>query len=239
MKLKNIYAALAMGVAVLTVARAEPVEGSAITIGRVKVALAESNWEKYPAPSLGIKVSGGNGEVRSEAGLLVLRRADGQVAAAFMVGATWGRSQLYINNSCQAQEPLYAHDFSGGQAKAMECARTGGPFSTEMLLKQAMPKLKAAVEPLSPSLKLPEVAYPVWIFMSNHNASIVMVEGVVARDFAGLPNHEPLDKLPVNLRPVVAAWADALGAASKEAVNSMGGELLMPAVAFNANQPSP
>ena len=232
-----LTAALTLGTVALTVAQAEPVADSTVTIGRVKVALTESNWEKYPAPSLGIKVASGHGEIRSEAGLLVLRRPDGQVAAAVMLGATWGRSQLSISNSCTMQDGLYVHDFSGGQSQAMECVRAGGPFPTDMLVSQAMPRLKAALEPLS--LKLPEVSYPVWLFMANRNASIVMVEGVVAADFVGLPNQTPLGKLPPNLQPMVAAWADTLGATSKQAVNSMSGELAMPAVAFGASQSAP
>ncbi len=210
-------------------------------IGRLKVVLAESGWERFPvaASDADIKLNGGVSEIAGESALLVLRRPDNSVAAAMVVGGTWGyKTRVRSTNNCKPVDWLYVYDLSGGSNDTMECVWAGGAFATPQMLSGVVKRLGAALQPLD--IKLPPKTLPFMAFLINGRGSIVQVAGLVAPDFVGIPNQTPLGTLPTKTpAPVaLAAWADAMGAAAKDGLGSMSGEVKLPAMTFatpNAN----
>jgi hypothetical protein len=213
-------------IAFATFASAQP----PMEVGRVKIALSEANWERFPAGTADVQLMSGSGDIPGDAALLVLRGPDGNVTAAMVVGATWGwKGRVRSTNTCQAAENIYTHDFTGGKDGVMECASAGGVYPTEPLLKSSLPRLREALG--AQSLKPPVTSYVVKIFMINGRGATVQIEALLAPDFMGLPGATPMAKVPEKFPPTVAAWVDALGAASKEALYSFSGALKVPPVA--------
>jgi hypothetical protein len=229
--MKRIMAAGAVVFA--TLASAQP----PVEIGRLKLDLTETGWERFPAGKADIQLMSASGDIPGEAALLVLRGPGGGITAAMVVGATWGwKGRVRTTNNCQPVGNIYTQDFAGGKDGVMECASAGGLFLTEPLLKSSLPRLREALE--AQSLKPSVASYVARVFMINDRGATVQIDVLLAPDFMGLPGATPLGKVPDKLPPAVAAWVDALGAASKDALYSFSGALKVPPVATMAKAAS-
>jgi hypothetical protein len=206
---------------------------SQFEIGRVKALFVETGWTGYPAPSLNMQLQSAGGEILSKSELLVLRRRDGQAAAAVLVGSTWGGRSVRWENNCKPLESLYVHDFTKNQIGELQCARAGGPFLVDDLLKNAMaPSMRDAID--ANGVSLPKIAFLVKVIMTNSFGALVSVDALLAPDFVGLEEKVPKSALSGSLPARVAAWTDALGVAAGAALLSMSGELNVPQAVFAA-----
>ncbi len=208
--------------------------GSLVEVGRVKLALQENGWEAVEAPPFQINIGpqGIDGVVDGQAKLLTLKAPDGKAVAVLWVGSTRGTmTQLRFSgvNDCRSVTSMYVHDYSQGRVPA-ECLFFGGPFkdfTTESL--KNLPKLRAALN--DDPTRLPPHPYVLVVRMQSSNASGLWMEGVVRGDLKGLAG-KALEAVPAGLRPEAAAWAEALGQSSQEALHSIRGELRFPTLEF-------
>ena len=210
---------------------------SSMEIGRLKVVLNEDGWERFPASAADIQLRGAAGGIAGDSALLVLRKPDGSIGAAMVVGSTRGwTGAVRTTGSCKPQGPIYVYDLSGGQDGIIECARAGGVFPTQGSLLDSMPRLRDSLK--AQDMQLPATTYMARVYLINGRGSTVQVEALLAPDFAGLPNQPPHAEVPKNFSPAVAAWVDRFAEASKEALHSLRGELKVPPVALVAMHPT-
>lgn len=206
---------------------------STVEIGRFTLNLGEAGWEKLDATAVDVGFKGARGKMPVEAGLVVLPAPNGQVAAAILWQGTRGAGTGFQwNFDCKPNASMYVHDYTDGKPYVAECLGGGGPFvSTSMLTTGSLKRLGDAAKPANKSF--PSNGYFARLFMGSRNGSLVEVEVFLAQNFAGLPGHTPVDaKLPGTLPPAVAAWMDALGASTKEALYSFGGTMTVPPISF-------
>lgn len=202
----------------LVVAPALAAAAPPFEVAGIKVTPAGEGWDISDAEGPPVKIGSGgiDGVKPGEGRLLIKRAADGRVLAAILVSGTRGRTGITLRGSCPDKTQPGMHDYQHGnpQGGARACASVGGPFRVKGNLQHLEYLAKAQA---AKGFEVPEGAYFFWGYAIDQNAAAFNIEGIAALDFAGLPGVQPAKTPGQGVKPEIAAWGEALGAAIRQA----------------------
>jgi hypothetical protein len=217
-------------------AQAEEAYKEIVPVGRVKVVLPQPGWLSKPVELEDIGINKGiMGTVKSSSALFVYRKPGetADVLAALMVYTTPGIARnLRMTSSCPAQDHFYVRDYTGGGNSFPQCLRVfERALPRSAILEQGMPDMRTAAR--QSGLDLPAEGYPIFLNIMLPNASVIMVQGIVAPGLRGLPGVTPAGgPVPLGMPTAIAAWSDALGDAAQNALKLFRDEMPLPQVEF-------
>ena len=203
--------------------------GKRVEVAPFVLQLQEAGWVEREAVASTMQVNNGAAlGIGRQAKLIYLPAGPGDVAAVMRVRASRGPGSVFVANDCEADEDSYVNDQTRGRKFAPECVQVYGPLSSRGVLAEYLADAREVLE--REQLSIGASAWLVSIWFANDNGSTLHIDLLLDRELslAELAGTPPEAKLPDNIPPQIAAWADALGRAARGSIRSFSGELAVP-----------
>lgn len=203
--------------------------GQRVEVAPVVLQLQETGWVERDAVASTMQVNNGAAlGIGRQAKLIYLPAGPGDVAAVMRVRASRGPGSVFVANDCPPDEGSYVNDQTRGRKFAPECVQVYGPLSSRGVLAEYLADAREVLE--REHLSIGASAWLISIWFANDNGSTLQMDLLLDRELplAELAGTPPEGKLPENIPPQIAAWADALGRAARGSIRSFSGELAFP-----------
>ena len=215
-----------------------PVE---VAISRVTLQLPGEGWTVSEKLPFGAAVNSSGLTLDGERRIMTSGQPGSRDGLVMLVSAIRGSRGVSMHAECDPQDGTYVRKFNRGQSPyiPLQCLRMQGPARLPADPAQIDEELAAAVN--AQHVALPPGGYVLTIAVSNDNGACVEITAVIGTHLQGLAGKPPAARVPADMPPGIAAWADQLGEEALGTLSSWSGRMVVPPVVFNppaANPPT-
>jgi hypothetical protein len=212
-----------------------------VGISRVTLQLPGEGWTVSEKLPFGAAVDSSGLTLDGERRVMTAGQPGSRDGLVMLVSAIRGSRGISMHAECDPQDDTYVRKFNRGQSPyiPLQCLRMQGPARLPADPAQIDENLAAAVN--AQHLALPPGGYVLSIAVSNDNGASVEITAVIGTHLEGLAGKVPAARVPADMPPGIAAWADQLGEEALGTLSSWSGRMTVPPVVFKppaAKQPT-
>lgn len=203
-------------------------------VGRTDFDFASMPWIPLTQYQSSLKFNGGEHSIAVETKAFYLAGSGSEPVAVLVVTSTDGGNHAgvrWVSETCPPARPkFYTEDFDSGQnARTRQCLVVNSAFATTAFLK---PDSEIALAATSKGLTLFKSGYSIRSVYGAHGGTLLRVNLMTNRKFAGLPNVQPKAKDTHETPDPLVAWGEALQKSVEDSVLSVSGHLVLPPIAY-------
>ena len=203
-----------------------------VDISRVTLRLPGDGWAVSDKLPFGAAVSSSGLTLDGERRLVTVGQAGSRDGLVMLVSAIRGSRGVSMHAECDPQDGAYVRKFNRGQSNyiPLQCLRLQGPARMPADAAEIDDEFGAAVK--AQHAALPPGGYVLAIVVSNDNGASVEITAVIGTHLEGVGDKPPAARVPQDMPPAIAAWADRLGEEALGTLSSWSGRMTMPPVVF-------
>jgi hypothetical protein len=203
-----------------------------VDISRITLQLPGEGWTVSDKLAFGAAVNSSGLTLDGERRIMTVGQAGSRDGLVMLVSAIRGSRGVSMHAECDPHDGAYVRKFNRGQSNyiPLQCLRMQGPARMPTDATEIDDDFGAAVN--AQHVALPPGGYVLSIIVSNDNGASVEITAVLGADLEGMAGQAPAARVPAQMPPAIAAWADRLGEEALGTLSSWSGRMTVPPVVF-------